>query len=251
MIIRWIGQGGYAITDARGTRYLVDPYLSGSVEKGSSHARLVAPPWPPQDAPADYVLCTHDHLDHTDPEALLQMHSVREFVGPPSSMATLKGRGISAERLRAIERGQTLIVGQAPERGYRGQAQVSAYPAIHTADSVGFLLDMDEWKLYITGDSEFGPELEVLKGLEPDVLFCCINGKWGNMNYEDAATLTMMVRPRLVVPMHYGMFAENTVDPQLFVKALESKAPNARVALLEYNRDYACERVSGQVSLTP
>ena len=71
------------------------------------------------------------------------------------------------------------------------------------------------------------------------------------MSYEDAATLTMMVRPCLVVPMHYGMFAENTVDPQLFVRALKDRAPNARVALLEYNRDYVCERVGGRVSLTP
>lgn len=240
MIIRWIGQGGYAITDGHGIRYLIDPYLS--VEEGGRHARLVAPPWKPQDAPADYVLCTHDHLDHTDPQALSQMHNVREFIGPPSSIAILKGEGIATERLRPIERGQTLLV---------GNAQVSAYPAIHTPDSVGFLWSADGWKLYITGDSEFGPELEVLCGLEPDILFCCINGKWGNMNHEEAVQLTIMMRPRLVVPMHYGMFATNTVDPQLFLDALKNKAPHIQAMILQYNRDYLCERVGREVLLRP
>lgn len=238
MIIRWIGQGGYAITDARGIRYLVDPYLS--VEEGGKHARLVAPPWAPKDAPADYVLCTHDHLDHTDPDALCEMRDVREFIGPPSSIAILRGRGIAPKRLRPIARGQTLLV---------GQARLDAYPAIHTADSVGFLLGIDGYRLYITGDSEFGPELAVLQGLEPDILFCCINGKWGNMNHEEAAQLATMICPRLAVPMHYGMFATNTVDPELFLAALKKRAPNVKAMILEYNRDYVCERIGREISL--
>lgn len=238
MIVRWIGQGGYAITDAQGIRYLIDPYLS--VEEEGRHARLVPPPWEPEKAPADYVLCTHDHLDHTDADALCRMRSVREFVGPPSSVRTLKDRGIPTERLRSVERGQILHV---------GRIRVQTYPAIHTADSVGFLLSVDGWKLYITGDSEFGPELEVLQGLEPDILFCCINGKWGNMNHEEAARLAAMIRPRLAVPMHYGMFAANTVDPQLFLEALRATAPDIKAMTLEYNRDYICERVGQQVVL--
>jgi L-ascorbate metabolism protein UlaG (beta-lactamase superfamily) len=57
MIIRWIGQGGYALTDRQGIRYLVDPYLSGSVgKKAFGQTRLVAPPWPPQEASADFAV---------------------------------------------------------------------------------------------------------------------------------------------------------------------------------------------------
>ena len=46
-----------------------------------------------------------------------------------------------------------------------------------------------------------------------------INGKLGNMNLTEATQLMTEMRPRLAVPAHYGMFAENTADHAEFVVA--------------------------------
>jgi L-ascorbate 6-phosphate lactonase len=239
VVIRWIGQGGYSITDQEGVRYLIDPYLSDSVQRLEGPARLVPAPWTPETAPADYVLCSHDHLDHADPDTLPKMRGVRQFVGPALALAKMSEWGMQGA-LREIMRGQTLTV---------GRAQVSAFPAIHTPDSVGFLFAVDGLRLYFTGDSLFGPELDVLSGLRPDVLFTCINGKWGHMSYQEAVQLAGMMQPRLVVPMHYGMFAVNTVDPQLFVAALAASGLGISSEVLEYNREYTCELEGDHVKL--
>jgi L-ascorbate metabolism protein UlaG (beta-lactamase superfamily) len=38
------------------------------------------------------------------------------------------------------------------------------------------------------------------------------------MNVNEAITLTAQLQPKLAIPMHYGMFAENTEDPNLFLE---------------------------------
>jgi len=50
-----------------------------------------------------------------------------------------------------------------------------------------------------------------------DLLLVCINGKWGNMDPLQAAQLAGLLAPKTVAPMHYGLFAENTVDPAAFL----------------------------------
>jgi L-ascorbate metabolism protein UlaG (beta-lactamase superfamily) len=37
------------------------------------------------------------------------------------------------------------------------------------------------------------------------------------MPVGDAVSLAARLRPRLAIPTHYGMFAENTEDPQRFI----------------------------------
>ena len=43
------------------------------------------------------------------------------------------------------------------------------------------------------------------------------------MNLSEAAQVIAELRPRLAVPMHYGMFAENTADPEEFSRACAAR----------------------------
>ena len=67
--IRWIGQSGYILSDENTTIYL-DPYLSDCVNRVAGRERMVPAPVSAQDIKADAFICTHNHLDHTDPETL-------------------------------------------------------------------------------------------------------------------------------------------------------------------------------------
>jgi L-ascorbate metabolism protein UlaG (beta-lactamase superfamily) len=68
--------------------------------------------------------------------------------------------------------------------------------------------------------------------LPPTALLVCINGKLGNMTAAEAARLAAALRPRVAIPMHYGMFADNTADPQEFVRLAQAHAPQSAVVLL-------------------
>jgi L-ascorbate metabolism protein UlaG (beta-lactamase superfamily) len=43
------------------------------------------------------------------------------------------------------------------------------------------------------------------------------------MNAQEAIELTSQLNPKLAIPMHYGMFAENTEDPHIFLEGCRQK----------------------------
>src|SRR5215831_17031593 len=63
----WLGQASVVLRAAGATIY-IDPFLSEYPD------RLAPPLFTAAAAPpADYVLCTHEHVDHFDPRTLLDM----------------------------------------------------------------------------------------------------------------------------------------------------------------------------------
>jgi L-ascorbate 6-phosphate lactonase len=230
----WLGQAGYAYKFGDKVVYL-DPYLSDLVKL----TRLVPPPMPPIEINnADIVLVTHDHDDHADNGTLpfIALASTQAvFVGPKSSTKKMLEWGIPEDRVLNIVRGK--------ERTIRG-IRVIATNAVHTQDSVGYVIQGNGVSLYHTGDTLFFLSLkDIGNTFDLDCAFIPINGKWGNFGASEALIVTDMLHPKVVVPMHYGMFKENTVDPRLFVDACRKKFPRLKVEQIKhggkfiYNRD--------------
>ena len=70
MKMTWIGQAGLML-EIHNKIIIVDPYLSDSVEKiNPLNFRRVKADKTFLEAKPDYIILTHDHLDHTDPETL-------------------------------------------------------------------------------------------------------------------------------------------------------------------------------------
>lgn len=229
--IFWIGQGGFVFKTWEGKVIFVDPYLSYSVEKKRKLTRLQEIPIKPENVTANLVLCTHDHLDHTDPETLLGIAKVcdAKFAGPSSSCRHMEKLGITRDRLIQINRGETKII-----EGIR----IKAVYAKHTEDSVGYIFDFNNISVYLTGDTEYDQRLGEVKVYEPEIMLVCINGKWGNMNIEEAVKLTEEIQPKVVIPMHYGMFKENTADPQEFIQLLKKYNITSQGVILDYAKPF-------------
>jgi L-ascorbate metabolism protein UlaG (beta-lactamase superfamily) len=45
------------------------------------------------------------------------------------------------------------------------------------------------------------------------------------LRHDEAVDLALVLKPRLIIPMHYGMDPGNTVDPEIFVNEIERRAP--------------------------
>ena len=54
------------------------------------------------------------------------------------------------------------------------------------------------------------------------------------MTYQEAADLSGDLRPRLTVPTHYDMFANNSADPRLFAEYMDVKYPDLRYWIGEH-----------------
>ncbi|NLG24688.1 MAG: MBL fold metallo-hydrolase [Clostridiales bacterium] len=209
--IRWLGQGGFLMR--LGDRAAAfDPYLSDSVAaSGDRFHRLVPIPIAPEELAVGLIAFSHDHLDHLDPDTVVKTDAPA-YAGPASCLKHLAALGIPAEKRLPLGRGDV----------YRlGGARLMGVPAAHTDDSVGWVIEYAGVRLYITADTLYDDSLADAGALGIDIFLCCVNGRLGNMNAQEAARVARDLPCRLAIPMHYGMFAENTCDPADFARAME------------------------------
>ena len=213
MELEWLGQGGFLI-HCGGASICLDPYLSYSCEESGGHTRIAPPPKNPALLDADLFVFSHDHMDHLDEGTLKQVDLTGHlFAGPASCRAHLRALGVPEDRLLSLDRGERLGI---------GDAELIAVHAEHTEDSIGLVLRAGGQTAYFTADTLYTEALaQGVRDLAPDLMVVCINGRWGNMSAEEAARLAHEVGVRVVIPTHYGMFAENTADPMAFVPLVQ------------------------------
>lgn len=226
MQLTWLGQGGF-LFEAQSVRLVVDPYWSDCVERIEGLTRLIAPPFPLDALRPAMVISTHDHLDHFDPVAIPQIAQLNlscRFAGPDSVVAHALTLGLEPGRLTAMRCGEAFDL---------TPFKITGTPAYHgKAQALGLMIECEDLLIYVSGDTEYRPTLagEIL-ALAPrpiDLVLICINGRLGNMNVTEAADVACRIRPRCVVPMHYGLFAENTADPAPFLEACAREGLAAR-----------------------
>lgn len=214
MEVTWLGQSSF-VFESEGFRLVVDPFLSDIVERKEGKKRLMPPPLSIAELRPDALLITHDHIDHFDPIALPEIHRAfprAPIVGPESVLRLARAHGFALERL------ELACVGS---RHRHGPFEIESLPAWHSDPAaLGYLLSVDERRIYLSGDTLLKPQLfDALSDHvgRLDLAFVIINGRGGNMSVADAVELVGRLRPRLAIPTHYGMFAENTEDPGRFL----------------------------------
>lgn len=231
MYIRWLGQSGYQLKSGN-SEIMIDPYLSDIVGRLHGRPRLVPPALDPQAIHADAVVCTHNHLDHLDPDAVANMPENQFFVSTCEGCHALKDMGKT--NVQPLSVGESIQV---------GAFQISAVFAEHTCEAFGLVVEAEDIRLYFSGDTLFSEKLFQIAAYKPDIAFLCINGKLGNMDYLHAATVAQRIGAKINIPNHYGMFASNTENPENFT-ALVSNG-----ACLEYNRAYMISSSDGACTL--
>lgn len=213
MDITWIGQGGF-IFEIEGYRLVIDPYLSDNL-KDKGGTRMIPPPVNEEQLRPDALFFTHDHLDHFDEFTVLpvcKLYPECLMLGPNSVSEHIK-------KIKLTNPAKEFFVG---DQFNAGPFSLTIVPAYHSDPSpVGVILGADGFSVYVSGDSKFEPELiSNLKKASPENLgavIICINGKLNNMSWQEAAKVIDALKPKVAIPMHYGMFYENTIDPSDFL----------------------------------
>lgn len=227
--VQTLGQSGIKLSFPSATVY-IDPYLSNSVQELDAPDLKRQTPIalkPELVTDADWVLITHEHIDHCDPHTLPKLAKASpqaQFIGPAPVIDILKNWGIQESRLHLAE------------ESWKDLAQrlsVLAVPAAHLAierDSsghlryIGFLINFQGKKIYIAGDTIVTDELvDSLKAQLPiDTAFMPVNehnyfkkrrGIIGNMSAREAFQLAQELNFKQVVALHWDMFAVNAVSP--------------------------------------
>jgi L-ascorbate 6-phosphate lactonase len=240
--LRWLGQGGWAMRSPDGVVWCVDPYLS-SFSSRLDFQRLAPAPIEAAALRTDAVLCTHNHSDHVDPVSLPQIARAAPaacFYAAAEGAQKMRDLGIADTRIQAVRAGDRGVPVGAVS-AYSTDVSADVVYASHSGDAVGYVFNVGAaehggsrpLRVYVTGDSLYEPQLvsDTTRGV--DVLCVCINGRMGNMNHEEAARLAGELDARVVIPMHFGVMPHNTIDPQVFLDALQAQGVRAEPRVLK------------------
>jgi L-ascorbate 6-phosphate lactonase len=224
--IKWIGQSGYILSDGK-TEICIDPYLSDVVNRIANRPRMVDAPFLPEELKSNVVVCTHNHIDHVDIDAIpLMKKDNMLFLAPSDAKDTLKECGV--EKYQAFDVGTEVKI---------GDFLLEAVYANHTVPAIGVIVKHSGITMYFSGDTEYDEKLEELNKYNIAIMFICINGKLGNMNVSDAVKLTKIINPKVGIPTHYGMFESNTENPVNYTSKLDCGF------IMEFNKEYDVEEV--------
>lgn len=220
MKLRFLGQSGYLLK-TENSEIIIDPYLSDSVNRVAGRPRTLPIPIKAKDINCDAVICTHNHLDHLDPDTVTEICDNQLFITTAEGKEELKRLGKTNV--------ETLSVG---ENKSVGDFKITAVFADHTVEAFGLIIKAENKTLYFSGDTLYNEKLFEIANYKPDISFICINGRLGNMNVDEALITAKKIGANINIPNHYDMFASNSENPLLFSENIKG----GRV--LEFNTEY-------------
>lgn len=228
--IYWISQAGFIFKTSAGKIVYIDPYLTDWVEKLVGFKRMMPSLISPEEVAADIVVCTHEHPDHMDTDALevLVKNPGTHFAGPFECVKEFRRLGAQPDRCHLLAEGTEVTIEGVELRG------VFADHGELAPDALGVILEFGGIKVYHTGDTAY--QIEKFKAAidaHPDVLIPCINGAYGNLDPEEAAQLTKAANPRVSIASHFWMFVEHGGDPGAFLENCARLAPGVQALVMK------------------
>lgn len=146
---------------------------------------------------ADLILITHEHYDHLDKQAIENLSKDDTEIILNSNSQKILNSG------KIMSNGDELVV--------LNNINIKAVPAYNiTPEHLqfhpkgrdnGYVLTLDNMKIYIAGDTENIDEMNNLKDI--DIAFLPVNQPY-TMTVEQTNTAVKVIKPKILYPYHYG-----------------------------------------------
>nr|3X2X_A Chain A, UPF0173 metal-dependent hydrolase TM_1162 [Thermotoga maritima MSB8]3X2X_B Chain B, UPF0173 metal-dependent hydrolase TM_1162 [Thermotoga maritima MSB8]3X2X_C Chain C, UPF0173 metal-dependent hydrolase TM_1162 [Thermotoga maritima MSB8] len=205
---------GHAVVLIEGKKnIIIDPFISGNPV---CPVKLEGLP------KIDYILVTAGHGDHLGDAVEIAKKNDATVISNYEICHYLGKKGV---KTHAMHIGGSYLfdfgrVKMTP--AVHGSGILDGDSMIYGGNPSGFLITIEGKKIYHAGDTGLTREMELLAEENVDVAFLPIGGNFV-MDVEDAVRAAVMIKPKKVVPMHYGTWELIFADVELFKKKVEEK----------------------------
>jgi L-ascorbate metabolism protein UlaG (beta-lactamase superfamily) len=237
--LRYLGHSTVLI-ELDGVRLLTDPMLRWR----TAHLRRTARGDVQELRGIDAVLLSHGHFDHFDVPSLERVGRGVRVVLPRGLGGVLRRRRF--EQVVEVVTGDEVAVGTVTVAATKADHE-GGRPPFRQAEALGYAI-VGSLSIYFAGDTDLFDEMD---GLVPGLDLALIPiwgwgptlGRGGHLDPDRAAEAVRRLRPRVVVPIHWGTYAPVhktlfglprflTEPPNVFSKAVARVAPDVEVRVL-------------------
>ncbi len=231
--VLWLGLGVVRITSTTGKVILVDPFIKQNPKMPPQYKDLKAL------GKVDVILVTHGHSDHVaDLEALARLTGAtvvanfelsRQYIEmgrlePRKVVAMNKGgtvtplgRGIQIHMVRAEHSSSLdLVISPPPDWTTKMLRHLDA------GAPVGYVVELENgFSIYLSGDTDvFGDMALINQFFKPDLAIVSIGGHFTMGPRRAAYAVRELLKPKQVIPIHYGTYPVINRTPAEFKAAL-------------------------------
>lgn len=166
---------------------------------------------------ADIILITHAHFDHCS------IKDIEKLTKPGTEIFTIPD---CQSKLNHIDNIKVNLV--QPNKVYNsGSVKIETVPAYNTHknfhpranDWVGYIITVNNKRVYHAGDTDFIPEMKSLKNI--DIALLPIGGTY-TMDIDEAADAANSFKPKVLIPMHYNVVQGTEANPEKLRSKLDS-----------------------------
>jgi len=235
--LTYVGHATVLLEQA-GTRILTDPVLRPRI---GHIRRIVPPPDPAHRRDLDAVLISHAHHDHLDVPSL-RMLELRGPVVVPRGWARVIRRAGLRDVIELLP-GERCEIGPLGVEALEAEHDGRRLPGGARNQALGYLIEGAD-PVYFAGDTDLFAGMEALAGRVGTALLP-VSG-WGprlppgHLGPASAARAAALIRPRTVVPIHWGTLqrmgtqrGDRHAAARDFAAAVGSRAPGTEVRILE------------------
>jgi L-ascorbate metabolism protein UlaG (beta-lactamase superfamily) len=209
--ITWLGHATFRIETPGGKTVLIDPWVMGN-------------PMCPDDQKTfekiDVMLCTHGHGDHIGDAVTLARKHNPVVVGIYELCLWMQKKG--AKQISPMNKGGSQTVGDIRVTmvhadhscGIEDDGQI-----IYGGEACGYVIQFaNNLKIYHSGDTNVFGDMSIIHDLyAPDLAMIPIGDHY-TMGPREASYACRLLRPKTVIPMHFGTFPLLTGTPAEFTK---------------------------------
>jgi L-ascorbate metabolism protein UlaG (beta-lactamase superfamily) len=216
--LTWYGHACWRIETPNGV-LLIDPFLSGNPTA----------PIPADQVTADDILVSHGHGDHLGDTISIARRTGALVISNFEIANYCAAQGCKSHGLH---------IGGSHEFPF-GRVKLtiahhgSSFPdGTYAGNPSGFLLTIGKRKIYDAADTALFYDMKLIGDEGIDVALLPIGDNY-TMGPEDATRAAKLIRPKYLIPMHYGTFDLISQDPKSFARSVVRAVPKTKVVVLK------------------